>query len=156
MTSTGGPTAPLFSALGLLSNGAVDGILNPWTAANDNVYATQGTIGYLAALSGYNGTVSGYNGLGVGLAKREHLGHARRNHLFRRRSEPPPIRNGWTGQAYEGFQDPIALNNTITSPRNRRPSSSWRWPVPVWPWLPGSGAGWPPGGFRPAPAKKPE
>ena len=43
MTSAGGPTAPLLSALGVVSNGAFNGTVNQWTAANNNVSATQGT-----------------------------------------------------------------------------------------------------------------
>ncbi len=121
ITSTGGPTAPLLSAESLVSNGAVNGIPNSFTAANNNVSATQGTIGYLSALSGYSGSNGGYAASGVSWLS-GNISVTAGEKIYFVADPTHTYTNGWTGQDYEGFQDPIALSDIITF--TPEPSSS--------------------------------
>ena len=118
MTSAGGPTAPLLSALGLLANGSLNGNVNQWTAANGNVSDTQGAISYLAGLSGFNGTGSGYNGFGIGWTSGSITVTAGEILYFvadPTRTATGSAASGWWGDhSYEGYQDPIALSDIVT------------------------------------------
>ncbi len=118
MTSAGGPTAPLLSAVGLLSNGSINGAMNEWTAANNNVSATSGSLSYLAGLSGYNGSGDGGTGFGIGWTSGSISVTAGEMLYFV--ADPTHSNAGadaagsWAEHAYEGYQDPIALNDVIT------------------------------------------
>lgn len=112
-TSLGGPTAPLLSALSLISNGALTGSPNSFTAANNNASATQGTIGYLTGLSSFTGNNAGYPASGVSWQSGNI--HVTAGEVVYFVADPThTYTNGWQGQDYEGFQDPIALSDIIT------------------------------------------
>ena len=106
MTSTGGPTAPLLSAINF-NVGNTSNFL-PFTG---NMSATQGTLTALTGLSGYTGA-SG-NGPGYGL-------HWVSGNITVTSGEviyfvaDPSHTAGPTSLAYEGGQNPIALNDVIT------------------------------------------
>jgi PEP-CTERM motif len=127
MNSKNGPTAPMFSALGLLNNGSLNGNVNQWTAANGNVKDTQGSIGYLAGLSGYNGTGSGYNGFGVDWTSGNIT--VSKGEIIYFVADPTRTATGnagagwWGEHAYEGYQDPVALNDSLSFVNTPEPSS---------------------------------
>jgi hypothetical protein len=122
ITSIGGPTAPLFSANSLLSNGALTGAPNSFTAANNNVSATQGTIGYLTGLSSYTGNNAGYPASGFSWQS-GNISVTAGEKLYFVADPTHTTTTGWTAQAYDGMQDPIALNDNITFVPSPEPST---------------------------------
>ncbi len=108
MTSTGGPTAPLLSAIGF--SGSPNG--TPEDARfTSNMSAVQGTLSAIAALSGYNG-----NGGGFGLNWQSGFINVTAGETLYFVADASHVWTpGWTAHAYEGFQDPIALSVVINA-----------------------------------------
>ena len=106
MTSTAGPTAPLLSAIDFNV-----GNTSNWLPFTGNMSATQGTLKALVSLSGYTGA-SG-NGSGYGLSWQSGNISVTSGEVFYFVADPAHTA-GPTSLAYEGAQNPIALNDVIT------------------------------------------
>ncbi len=124
MSSTNGPTAPLFSALGEFSNGSVAGGPTAWSTANANVKDTQGTVGYLTALSGFTGNGDGTGG-GFGASWASGNISVTTGEIIYFVADPfHTWTAGWYDHAYEGYQDPVALNDSLTFVATPEPSTA--------------------------------
>ena len=122
INSTAGPTAPLLSATSLVHNGVV-GEPSAWVPGDGSLSSTVGTVANLSALSGYNGGY-GFNwtsgNITVTAGEKFYFVADPTRTMLGTQSSPDP----WANHAIEGFQDPVALNDTINFVPSPEPSSA--------------------------------